>query len=174
MISLIVATDQKRAIGFQNKLLCRLKDDMKHFVKTTKDKPVIMGSTTFASLGYKPLKDRFNIVLTNSPMALTLEHTKLIEENENLLFENLEYIKFMIEQSPEVEFMVIGGQQTYELFLPMTDRIYYTEIFNTFPFADAYFPKLDIKDWKIVGSERFKQNEDNEYPFNIFTLERKG
>ncbi|MES9681679.1 dihydrofolate reductase [Gottfriedia acidiceleris] len=174
MISLIVAADSNRAIGFENKLLCRLKDDMKHFVKTTKNKPVIMGSTTFASLGNKPLKDRFNVVLTKSPMALTLQHANIIEENENLLFESLEYIKFMVEQSPDVEFMVIGGQQTYELFLPLADRIYYTSIQKKFPKADAYFPKLDVKDWTIVDSKMHLQNEDNDYPFNIYILERVG
>lgn len=36
MISLIVAADENNAIGFENKLLCRLKDDMKHFIKRQK------------------------------------------------------------------------------------------------------------------------------------------
>ncbi|MEK1828851.1 dihydrofolate reductase [Priestia megaterium] len=72
MITLIAALDNNNAIGCENKLLCRLKDDMRHFVDKTTNKPVIMGATTFASLGNKPLKNRFNIVLTKARLPSPL------------------------------------------------------------------------------------------------------
>jgi dihydrofolate reductase len=174
MISLIVAADENNAIGFNNRLLCRLKDDMDHFVRTTTNKPVIMGYNTFASLGHKPLKNRFNIVLTKSPMAMTINHLHLIEENENLIFESLDYIQFMIEQSADKEFVIIGGQQTYELFLPMASRIYFTRIHHAFPKVDSYFPKLNDSDWSVTSEAYHKESEDNDHPFSIYTFERVG
>lgn len=172
MISLIVAADENNAIGFENKLLCRLKDDMKHFIKKTKGKPIIMGYKTFASLGHKPLKDRLNIVLTRSPMALTMDHLHLVDEN--LVFESLEYIQFMIEQSKDKEIVVIGGQQTYELFLPVASRVYLTRIHHSFPEADSYFPMLDSSEWSAKLDARHAESEDNDHPFSIYTFERKG
>ncbi|UOE58177.1 dihydrofolate reductase [Cytobacillus oceanisediminis] len=175
MISMIVAADSNNAIGYENKLLCRLKDDMKHFVRTTTGKPIIMGSNTFESLGKKPLKDRFNIVLTNSPMGLTIEHLDTIDQYENLMFEDFEFIQFMVNQSPEKEFVVIGGQKTYELFLPFASRIYLTRIHHKFENADTFFPELSLDDWFIKefhGSGL--KNEDNDQFFSLYTLERTG
>lgn len=173
MITLIGAADLNNAIGFENKLLCTLKDDMRHFVNQTKGKPVIMGYTTFASLGFKPLKGRFNIVLTNSPLAMTAQHFDVLEQHENLVFESLDYILFMVEQSPEKEFMVIGGQKTYELFLPLASRIYLTSIFYCFNQADTYFPDLDLKEWTPKIIERVPSDARNDHPFIIMKYERK-
>lgn len=173
MLSLIVAADRNFAIGNKNNLLCRLKTDMLHFVKTTKNKPIIMGYNTFTSLGFRPLKDRFNIVLTRSPMAMTLEHQNAIEKNENLIFESLEYVQFLIEQSKHDEFVVIGGQQIYELFLPSASKIYFTHIEHSFSDADTYFPALDPADWVITSCIPHQADEFNDYPFTRFTFERK-
>lgn len=172
MISLIVAADQNNAIGFENKLLCNLKDDMRHFVNTTKNKPIIMGRTTFESIGSKPLKDRFNIVLTRTPIDLIIHHTDLLEEYENLVFETFEYAKFITEQSPDAELVVIGGEQVYKLFLPYADRIYLTRIHNKFKDVDAYFPKLDMSEWEVTQEKQYLADKDNDYQFSIFILDR--
>lgn len=174
MISLIAAVDRNNAIGYENQLLCKLKGDMKHFVSTTMGKPIIMGYKTFESLGCKPLKGRFNIVLTNSPMAMTAEHMDVLEQHENLVFESLDFIKFMIEQSPEKEFMVIGGAQTYNLFLPMADRVYLTRIHHFFEKADSHFPILYPSSWILTETLPHSSDDENEYPFNLLTFEREG
>lgn len=174
MISLIAAADRNNAIGYDNKLLCSLKGDMKHFVSTTMGKPIIMGYKTFESLGCKPLKGRLNIVLTNSPMAMTVEHMHVLDKHENLMFESMEFILFMIEQSPETEFMVIGGQQTYELFVPMASRVYLTRIHHAFAKADSYFPRLHTDTWNLKTVLPFANDEDNEHSFNLLTFEREG
>ena len=53
-------------IGHDNSLLFKSSDDMKHFREATEGSIVIMGRKTYESIG-SPLKNRVNIVLTNSP-----------------------------------------------------------------------------------------------------------
>lgn len=172
MISMIVAVDQNYGIGYKNELLCDLKDDMKHFVKTTKGKAVIMGYNTFMSLGEKPLKNRVNFVCTPSPAHCNFYYKELLEKEHDLFFDVPAYFDHIIEENPENEFVVIGGAQIYKLYLPKVDRLYLTRIHHTFENVDAFFPELDLNEWDIVDEKEFEKNEDNEYSFSILTLER--
>ena len=64
-LSLIWAMAENRVIGRNNSLPWRLPDDMRHFMKTTMGRPVIMGRKTFESMK-SPLPGRTNIVLTQN------------------------------------------------------------------------------------------------------------
>ena len=64
MISIIVATDQRGAIGKDNSLLWRLPNDMRHFRELTTGHTVVMGRRTFESLPHGALPNRRNMVLT--------------------------------------------------------------------------------------------------------------
>lgn len=70
-ITLIAALDRDRAIGRAGLIPWDLPDDVRHFVRTTRGKPVIMGRKTWDSLWIKPLPKRLNVVLTRAP-ALAL------------------------------------------------------------------------------------------------------
>lgn len=77
MINIIFAVDRKNSFCSDDRVSLpwgRVDEDMAHFKAVTTSYPnnaVIMGKRTFESLGHKPLKDRFNIVvsktLLNSP-----------------------------------------------------------------------------------------------------------
>ena len=70
-MDLIVAVDRNWGIGYKNKLLCSLPSDMKHFVKTTTGKTVIMGRKTLESFpNGKPLKNRQNIVFSKTAKGI--------------------------------------------------------------------------------------------------------
>lgn len=170
---MIVATDENNAIGQDNNLLCRLKDDMRHFVSMTKNKAVVMGSKTFASLGHKPLKNRFNIVLTREPMAMTAEHAELLETHDNLIFESLDYVHFLMDNSEE-EFFVIGGEQTYNVFFPRCERVYLTRIHHDFTKADAFFPFFpNPAEWTLTPLSYFPMGAGNDHAFTIFQYDRE-
>ncbi|MBI4778896.1 dihydrofolate reductase [Candidatus Falkowbacteria bacterium] len=64
MISIICIIAKNRAIGFKNKLLYDIPDDMKHFKDITTGHVVIMGENTFHSMSDLALPSRVNIVLT--------------------------------------------------------------------------------------------------------------
>lgn len=86
-VKLIVAMCKNYGIGFDNKIPWRISEDMIYFSKKTsgdyvgvnensKKNAVIMGRNTWDSLPkkYKPLPNRFNIVLTrNTQKLLTLD-----------------------------------------------------------------------------------------------------
>ncbi|MEK1828852.1 dihydrofolate reductase [Priestia megaterium] len=95
-------------------------------------------------------------------------------QQENIVFEDFDYIQFMIEQAEDKEFMVIGGQQTYELFLPYADRMYLTYIYHDFEKVDTFFPSYDMSEWNLKDSRFYNKDENNDYSFSILTLERKG
>ena len=64
-INIIVAVDENWAIGYKNKLLISIPEDMKFFMQMTTGGVCIMGKGTLESLpAGKPLKNRVNIVLT--------------------------------------------------------------------------------------------------------------
>ena len=84
-VKLIVAMCKNNGIGVDNKIPWRISEDMSYFSKKTsgdyganiKKNAVIMGRNTWESLPkkYKPLPNRFNIVLSkNVQRLLALEH----------------------------------------------------------------------------------------------------
>ena len=64
ILSIIAAVARNGAIGYKNKLLYRLKGDMKRFKELTTNHTIIMGKNTFLSLPKGALPNRRNIVLT--------------------------------------------------------------------------------------------------------------
>lgn len=73
--SIVVAADEANGIGIEGRLPWHLPGDMAFFKRTTSEAPagtknaVIMGRKTYESIPkkFRPLKDRFNIVLSRSP-----------------------------------------------------------------------------------------------------------
>ena len=143
-LSLIWAMAENRVIGRNNSLPWRLPHDMRHFMKTTMGRPVIMGRKTFESMK-SPLPGRTNIVLTQNAqwqrdgvqVVATLDEAIALAESQSL-----------IDGVDEV--MVIGGAQIYELALPLADRLYLTTV-HAEPQGDVFFrPSIsaDGRSWK--------------------------
>lgn len=64
MISIIAAVDRHMGIGYENKLLFWLPNDLKRFKALTTGNTIIMGRKTFESLPKGALPNRRNIVLS--------------------------------------------------------------------------------------------------------------
>ena len=67
MISIIAAVDRHMGIGYENKLLFWLPNDLKRFKALTTGNTIIMGRKTFESLPKGALPNRRNIVLSTRP-----------------------------------------------------------------------------------------------------------
>ncbi|MFA5997057.1 MAG: dihydrofolate reductase [Candidatus Paceibacterota bacterium] len=159
-INLIVAMDKKGCIGKQGRLPWEMiPADMKHFRDVTRQHFVVMGRTTWESIGSTPLKNRFNIILSRN---------KDFKVNGVPVFNSVaEVLLFFSEmdQSIEGEVFVIGGAEIYEAFLPYARRIYVTEVDGEFG-GDTFFPKHDTKEWQVVGSQTYRRG-----PFSPYNLE---
>ena len=68
MISLIACVGKNYEIGKDGGLCWKLPEDLEFFKQKTMGHTVVMGYNTFKSLGFKPLKKRHNIVITNEPL----------------------------------------------------------------------------------------------------------
>ena len=156
-MNLIAAVDKNWAIGYQNKLLTSIPEDMKFFRQTTTGKVVVMGRKTLESFpGKKPLKNRTNIVLTRNPSYQA--EGAIVVHNEDELREELK--KYDSE-----DIFVIGGESIYRQFLDECDKAYITKIEYAYT-ADAYFPNLDeMPEWKITQDSEEQTYFDLEYYF---------
>lgn len=150
MITLIAAIGRNNEIGYKNKLLWHIPDDMKHFKSYTMGKVVIMGSKTFLSIGNKPLPGRKCVVISNRDLhgnaaipAKSIDHALSIEHC-----------------YPEL--VVIGGASIYSQTIGFADKLVITHVDSEFE-ADTFFPIIDPLVWKINnttegGTSPYKYN----------------
>ncbi|NLY80702.1 MAG: type 3 dihydrofolate reductase [Lysinibacillus sp.] len=158
MISLIVAHDKNRVIGYENAMPWHLPGDLQYFKETTMGKPMIMGRKTFESIG-RPLPGRRNIVITRN-IEYRQEGIEVVSSFEEALK--------LVGDAEEI--MVIGGEQIFKLALPIADRLYVTLIDYEFK-GDTYFPAYG-DEWKVVSESEPQQAKEG-YSFRYVVFERK-
>ncbi len=160
-LALIAAIAENNAIGFENKLIYWLPNDLKRFKALTTGHTIIMGSNTFRSLPKGALPNRRNIVLSRKenffPGAETF-HT-LEEALAGCTNEEIVYI--------------IGGERLYRAAMPMADMLCLTEIHDTPENADAFFPEVNKEEWSIAEKETFATDEKHAYTYSFTTYIRK-
>lgn len=154
-ISIIVAIAQNNAIGFENKLLYWLPNDLKRFKALTTGHTIIMGRKTFESLPKGALPNRRNIVL--SRQEIEFEGA----ERFSSLKEALDHCK------NEEEVYIIGGASVYKEAMSLADKLCITLIEDTPKDADAFFPSIDEKIWKETSREAHTTDEKHLYPYKF-------
>jgi len=159
VISLVAAVAAHRVIGNQGRLPWRLPADLARFKRLTTGHAILMGRKTFRSIG-RPLPGRRNIVLTRDVgfRAAGFEIAHSVEQS--------------LAAAGRGELFVIGGASTYELFLPLADRLYVTRIAAEVP-GDAFFPALDEKAWQLVEKTPGTVDAANPLPHEFLVYERK-
>lgn len=154
-LSLIACVDKTLAIGKGNELIYTYKEDMQHFVNTTKGHIVIMGSETYLSLN-KPLKDRINVILTSGNNKLVNERREqdrqYLTDKTDILFANSveEVLRFILKpRNMNKKAFVIGGESIYTQFLLFANELILTEVDDIRP-ADKYFPHFQWLKFEVV------------------------
>lgn len=159
-ISIIVAIAENNAIGFENKLLYWLPNDLKRFKALTTGHTIVMGRKTFESLPKGALPNRRNIVLSR----------------QNINFPNAERyasLKEALAECQEEEVFIIGGASVYQQSLPLADKLYITHIKDTPEEADAFFPEIDKEVWEERGREEHPTDERHHYPYSFIDYSRR-
>ena len=150
MINIIAAVAKDRAIGFQNKLIYWLPNDLKRFKSLTTGHTIIMGRNTFLSLPKGALPNRRNIVLSRSTFS---SHTG---EDGRGIFPGCDVYPSLEEAlahcAKDEEVYIIGGASVYTQALSMADRLCLTEVDDTPKEADTFFPEYKA-DWREVARE---------------------
>ena len=127
----IIAISKNFAIGRDGKLPWHYSEDLKFFKRTTLGNVVVMGSTTWRSIG-KPLPERENVVLSRSSELVLPEGILKMSSVD-------EVIEFDEHDGRDV--FVIGGASVYKAFADVIDRWIVTEIPETIDDADTFMPR---------------------------------
>jgi len=156
-MNIIVAVDKNWAIGYQNKLLISIPEDMRFFREETTNKVVVMGKRTLQSFpGGRPLKNRVNIVLTTD---------KKFKVDDAIVVHSMEEALEEIKKYKSEDVYIIGGAKVYNQFLDHCDVAHVTKIDYAYQ-ADTYFPNLDDReDWVIAAESEERTYYDVEYQF---------
>ena len=162
MLSIIAAISDNNVIGKDNKLLWHLPEDLKRFKELTTGHTIIMGRKTFESLG-KVLPDRKHIIITRDT------NYKVDDENVEIINEINELGKYI---NDDKEYFVIGGAIIYSQLISKTSKMYITRIHKVYE-GDAYFPKINEEDWKVVETRQGIKDEKNPYDYEFITYVRK-
>lgn len=161
MISLLVAMDRNRVIGYQNELPWYLPNDLKFFKQKTTGNTIIMGRKTFEAIG-RALPNRRNVVISNQGNQFP-EGIDVIRDTQIILDWN--------NQHPDDEFFVIGGGNIFKQILPHANRMYITLINDVFQ-GDTYFPEFTEADWQLTASEKGLKDSKNPYDYYFLQYDR--
>ena len=160
-LALIAAIANNNAIGFENKLIYWLPNDLKRFKGLTTGHTIIMGSNTFRSLPKGALPNRRNIVLSRKEKEFPGCETfsSLEEALANCTNEEIVYI--------------IGGETLYKTALPIADILCLTEIDDTPKEADAFFPQFAKNEWEVIEIEEHTTDEKHDYNYRFVTYSKR-
>jgi dihydrofolate reductase len=148
---MIAAVARNRAIGFENRLIYWLPNDLKRFKQLTTGHTILMGRRTFESLPKGALPNRRNCVLTTSVRELPgCECFASWEE-------------FQATCRPDEEIFIIGGASLYSALLEKADRLCLTEIDDVPAQADTFFP--DYSQWHEVSRETHEIDERHSHRY---------
>ena len=145
MIEIIAAVDEKYGIGLRGQMAWHYPEDMKFFKKMTQGETIVMGNTTWESLG-RPLKERRHIVLSRKKRGMTITPEEVHFQSINGFFSN-EYSFFK-------KYYLIGGGQIYHKFLEM-DVVKYITL-TRIPGdheCDVFFPSVFMKNFGMFDGK---------------------
>lgn len=159
MITVIAAVARNRAIGYKNKLIYWLPNDLKRFKQLTTGHTILMGRRTFESLPKGALPNRRNCVLTRS--TVTLPGCECFRS----------WDEFIKSCQPDEDIFIIGGASLYKNLIDKADRLCLTEIDDVPQEADTFFP--DYSDWRVETKEAHPKDERHafEYAFVDYVRE---
>lgn len=160
-LTIIAALDRCRAIGYRNRLLFRLPDDLKRFKALTTGHTVLMGRNTYDSLPKGALPNRRNIVLSRT--------VKMIPDCE--VFPSLQAALQACAEGEQV--FVIGGAAVYRAALPLADRLALTLVDAEALEADTFFPEWDDGSWQLIDEECHPADDRHAVPFSFADYQRR-
>ena len=160
MIIMIAAVAENNALGKDNEIVWHLPNDFKRFKTLTSGHHIIMGRKTFESFP-KPLPNRTHIIITRQ---------KNYQAEGCIIVDSIE--KALSICPKDEDSFIIGGGEIYTLGLAYTDKIEITRVHSSFE-ADAYFPEINKKDWKLEKYEFNEKDEKHKYDYTYETYIRK-
>ena len=119
-----------------------------------------MGRKTFESIG-RPLPNRINYVISRTVKQIDGAY----------VFDNLDDAMVAAEKHNNDmgivnEIVIIGGGYLFKETLPVMNKLVITKV-DCNVLGDIYYPKVEMEKFKLVNSESYTKNLDNDYDFKI-------
>jgi dihydrofolate reductase len=166
-LAIIVAVAENGVIGRDNKLIWRLKSDLRRFRNLTWGKPMIMGRKTYESIG-KPLPGRKTVVLTRD-RSFSAEGVEVAHSWDDAV----RRAEDLANRMGATEVAVVGGAEIYALALPHARRLHLTLV-HAEPEGDTIFPSYDRSAFRELRRQDHPKGPDDEHPFTFLDLERRS
>ncbi len=163
MINIISAVAANGAIGFENKLIYWLPNDLKRFKALTTGNTIIMGRRTFESLPKGALPNRRNIVLSKNGNAADFPCCELFRSLDEALSNC----------APDEDVYIIGGSSVYREAFKAADRLCLTLVHDTPEKADTFFPDYSEM-WEEVWREDHTTDERHAFEYSFVDFKKKN
>ncbi len=152
-ITIIAAMTKDRVIADSNKegMLWYIPEELKHFRQQTLGKTCVVGRKTAQQM---PILDGREVYVVSR---------EWFECDDVPNYHNLNVQPEITQKSPQ-EFMIIGGAEIYNLFIPYANKVILS-IVDIDAIGDKLFPELDCS-WRPVSVERHER-------FLVFTYTRQ-
>lgn len=160
-ISIIVAMDEKKGIGKDNKIPWHIKEDLIHLKNLTRNHVVILGRKTYDSMvsyynkSGNPMPGKLYLVVTR-------DKTYVPARDAGIAASSIDEAVTKAKQGEQSEVFVIGGQQIFNQTINIADKLYLTIVEGEFA-ADTFFP--DYSEFKKVIFEKAGESEGYKYKF---------
>ncbi len=168
-IGIIVACSKNGVIGVDGDLPWRLPKDLRHFMRSTKGCPVIMGRKTYESLG-KPLPDRLNIVLSRSSKEEAGSEARQELRWASSIEEGIEIASAaQREMELDTPIWIAGGGHLYKQAIEtpnLVDLIVCTRV-DAHIEGDTVFPEIDGQAWRLAHAEVFDVDRRHSFGMTI-------
>jgi len=150
LIILIAAVGRNGELGKDGNLLWHLPTDMRFFKETTTGHTIVMGRKTFDGFHGRRLPNRTHVVLSRRAEQLPEDVIAVSSPEEAIRY-------FSESKAKEEDLFVIGGGEIYTLFYPYAEKMYLTEVEQSFPEADTFFPPFPREDWSCHTLKEFSE-----------------
>ena len=158
MINCLVAVEKSQGIGFNGQMPWpHLNGDMSWFRNMTTGQVVIMGSTTYDSLG-KSLPNRINVVISRKRNL-----------GDHTFSDTIAAIDFCALEYPDKDIFIIGGSAIYEQYISVIDRFYVTEIDADYK-CDKFFNLTFVKEHFTKVTEHATFTEPVKYTIKEYNI----
>ena len=158
---IIVAVADNWGIGVKNALPWHISEDLQYFKAVTRGYPVIMGRSTYFSIG-RPLPGRKNIVLNLGGDPIP-EVTCVYSFDEA-------YAEAAATGKDKC--FIIGGASVYRAALPDMDRLYITHVHTEVKDADVFFPEIDPEVWERISTSETHTDPETGFEFEFVVYEK--
>ena len=159
---IIVAVADNWGIGVNNDLPWHISEDLQYFKAVTKGYPVIMGRSTYFSIG-RSLPGRKNIVLNLGGDPIP-EVTCVYSFDEAYA---------AAAETGKDKCFIIGGASVYRAALNDMDRLYITHVHTEVKNADVFFPEIDPDIWERISTSNTHTDPETGFEFEFVVYERK-